>query len=519
MLERIQFIRSKLVVSLKQFHEHMLHLRPNTIGLFLLPFFIGLITMAQNAWVPGLFKDGYFYAALGRNAIEKGHWIIPHLSEHNFPDFFHHPPFVFMLEGLYFGLVGANWVTARMFSIIFAFITAVIVYKKIFKQYGQSLAFLSISLLMLIPPFFKKARFPNLDYPLTLCIYSSLFFFYQAIHQQDPKLKKYWFLSGLFFGLALLAKGPPAIFILVSMGVYILLNNLWKKLLSPIPWLALAFGSCFYLIWPLLLALKGESEHFWGYLQASVMGTIVEGRTGANGHLFTYVLFLLEDAAPFFLLGIAGLILFFLKFKEQKNSLISLAASIFLAIMISSAFFQWKYSHYILPIYPGMAILGAYFIYDRMNYFFNYYYFGLKYLSALACIILLIFPITTQVRRDKEPIGAPERFARGETFQTQVHGLAQMRFVSWHRFMNKAGRRSQFFGQIVKRKYNGSRRHSKGPIPRIGSHQHQIFLHYTGTQLQWTILPIIQAMRLLCRHHGDTVGTCIVRIHVRVLSR
>jgi len=68
----------------------------------------------------------------------------------------------------------------------------------------------------------KKVRFPGMDMPLMLFTLMSIMFYYRAYVEN---LKKYWLGCGIFFGLALLTKGPMALFIPLA----ILLHLLWTR--------------------------------------------------------------------------------------------------------------------------------------------------------------------------------------------------------------------------------------------------------------------------------------------------
>ena len=59
-----------------------------------------------------------------------------------------------------------------------------------------------------------------------------------------------------------------------------------------------------------------------------------------------------------------------------------------------------KYSHYLILIYPAMAALAGYTALKLSKKWKQYLHTTLKIFSLILALILLIFPITTNIRRD-----------------------------------------------------------------------------------------------------------------------
>ena len=68
---------------------------------FFLTFF-AVVIYCQHAWLVGMFPDGHLYMAFSKNAVEQGHWLVPHLSNSIYAAFGDHIPFIFILQGFYF---------------------------------------------------------------------------------------------------------------------------------------------------------------------------------------------------------------------------------------------------------------------------------------------------------------------------------------------------------------------------------------------------------------------------------
>ena len=280
--------------------------------------FIGLVLYLQNAWVPGFFQDGYLYSAFARSAAEDGNWLIPHLAPNLYDKFDQHAPLAFILQGVFFKIFGPSYVSGRIFSTIFTLGTFFILVSWIFKI-DKKWAFFAGLIFLLIPSLIKKTRFPGMDTPLMFFIFTSLFFYFKALTQQ----KKNWIYCGLFFGLAMLVKGPMAILVPFGIFCHLLVTKDLKRLLTPVPWGGLFLGLILFSIWPLSLYLKGEFGVFTHYLDFTFLHTIKDGRGGSSS-FFTYFLFLLKQTPLWFLLFGFTLFKFFKKeYKSKEQFLLS----------------------------------------------------------------------------------------------------------------------------------------------------------------------------------------------------
>jgi 4-amino-4-deoxy-L-arabinose transferase-like glycosyltransferase len=347
------------------------------------------VLLFQHAWVPGFFHDGYLYAEMGKNAAFDGYWLVPHLNNEVYSEFFHHLPFVFVLEGLFFKIFGASFVTARIFAGFFSLMTLIILIDWVKKEKGEKLAWLTGVMLTITLPLIKKSRFPNLDLPLMLFTLVSLRFYF----------KKSWLLCGVFFGLALLTKGPMGLFIPIIIFLHLIFTKNIRSLKRIKPWLGLGLGFAIFGIWPLALSLSGKISIFYSWFNFTFLHTITEAR-GVESSVFTYFIFLLKNCAPLF---IASFYSFWIYKKENvKCEFFLLMGSLFLSFLLLLSIPDFKYSHYLIPLYPAMAFLAAYSlkeISEKIELRIKNVYLGF---AVLVTLVLLIFPITTQIKRDPE---------------------------------------------------------------------------------------------------------------------
>ncbi len=212
------------------------------------------------------------------------------------------------------------------------------------------------------------------------------------------KKNEKWWACGLFFGLALLTKGPPAFTIPLIISTHLLVH---KRLLflSIKPWMGLIFGFIIFLQWPLLLYLNDKLYVFINYFKIQFVTSIINGRGVENFDFLQYWKFLVLYAGPLPILGLIGIILNLKKIKSDP--LYSLFFISFFMIIFPFSFIKLKYSNYLIPSYPGLAFFSGTFLY---KFFKNYeekflYYF--KTLILILSLFQVIYPVTNKISRDK----------------------------------------------------------------------------------------------------------------------
>ena len=359
-------------------------------------FFLATVLFAQQAWVNGFFHDGYLYASFGRNAALKGFWLIPHYTEEVYSRFFQHTPLVFILEGIFFKIFGVSNTSARLFVSGFSIATATLLIYWISMQKDKKRKWwpwMSVAVFLLIPPLIKKSRFVNLDIPLMFFTSAALFFYWRAFTSN-----RHYYGYGIFFGLSLLTKGPMGLFIPMITTTHLLLTGKLKEHLFKYL-LAITLGFLIFSIWPIALHMTENFDIFLNYLKFTFRFTIQEGRNATENNLFLYFIFLLKQCPLWFGLAILSLWHCVKEFKKVDTLFLLFVCSFWIPLICLS-FFKHKYSHYLIPIYPAMAALSGYYAQKLSNKWKQNLYNGLKIFSLALALILLIFPITTNIRRD-----------------------------------------------------------------------------------------------------------------------
>ena len=388
---------------IKQFlRQYWAHISEGEATSLTFIFVLSLVVFCQMSWVPGFFHDGYLYAAFSKNAASRGFWLIPHLSTDTYDTFYQHSPFVFIMGGLFFKIFGDSVTAARLFGSLWGVGMVVGLSWFIFRFHDRWMGFLSGLILILSYPLVKKLRFPNMDLPLCFFMLTSLIFYIKAFTQRR---NIFWILSGIFFGLALLAKGPPALALPLTFLIHLALTRRLKFLRSPYPWLSLMIGLSIFALWPITLYLNGQFEIFQKYYTNMFFTTALEGRGLQENDVFAYLKLLATETLPWFLAALWGLY----KLWQRRDLQLMLWATFYICFLVIFSLMKFKYSHYILPLYAPQAVLAAYGLRDLYRKYFAYVFGVLRPVSIMATLALLIFPLTNHSSRDHEVMLTLER--------------------------------------------------------------------------------------------------------------
>jgi 4-amino-4-deoxy-L-arabinose transferase-like glycosyltransferase len=152
--------------------------------------------------------DGPAYAVIGKELAHRPfvQWAV--LTWNGIP-VFEHPHLTPWLLGLSISLMGASTLAALMPVALLSLATVFLAYAVGRRLLDHDFGLLTATVLALTPEFIKGARNPMLEPALMFCIALAI---YLHVRSTEPgRLIRDTVLSGLSLGLALLAKGPPAL--------------------------------------------------------------------------------------------------------------------------------------------------------------------------------------------------------------------------------------------------------------------------------------------------------------------
>ncbi len=361
---------------------------------------LGIILSLNNSWVEDMFFDGHLYMALGKNASELGYWLIPHLSKSTYPEFTHHTSFVFILEGLFFKLFGSSYTSGRIFSSLFYLGSFTVLYLWSQRK-SKVLAFWSSFFFLIIPPLVKKNRYPGLDIPLMFfCLLSAFLFFRYLEEKVEIKRLKLALGAGFSWGCALLVKPPIAFFVPLSALAYLLVIRRKEAFQNFKSYLIPAVGLFLFSLWPLALWGVGKDWVFKEYLHFTFVHTAFEGRGIETTNPLYYFFYLIKRTGFIFPMALIGT---WLSWKKEWNEG-KYAFCFFFSLIFIMSFFTLKYSHYIIPLYPYLALLAGItaITYLPQNWSFFFINKITPVLTISVFIALAVFPLTNKSKRNPE---------------------------------------------------------------------------------------------------------------------
>ncbi len=322
-----------------------------------LAWLLGLVCLfifLANLGGPALFEpDEGRNAEKGREILLLKDWVTPH---ENFLPALDKPMFFYWLVAISFKLLGVSEWSARLPALVAALACLFFVYRFAHRFWGPWEALWSVLILATSLEFFLLARIVLLDMTLTLFVTLALYSFYAAVHANDERSRRlHCVLMYIALGAGTVIKGLAGV-VLPGMVYffYLLFTKRWSVLgrLYLLPGAILYFGvvSPWY-VWaefrnPGYLRYFFWDEHLTRYVSD-------EFNRSKGWYYFFFVV-----AIGF--LPWTALLPCVIKDRWQKNDDKNLF--LILAAVLPFLFFSASSSqlpHYILPIFPALAILTA----------------------------------------------------------------------------------------------------------------------------------------------------------------
>jgi 4-amino-4-deoxy-L-arabinose transferase-like glycosyltransferase len=298
-----------------------------------------------------------------------------------------------MLEGLFFKVFGISFFSARLFVNLFSIATlgSIIYFTK--KHATQFQVVMSAFLFLTIYPLLRHSRHPNFDMPLMFSCFMAMSFYIKAL---ETSKKRNWYYSGVFFGLAMLFKGPMAVFIPLTMIIHLVISKKLSVLRNITPWLGLLSGFVVFSIWPIGLYATGEFKVFTEWFKFTIVDTIFHSRGASENDYLTYVKYLFTYAPiQMVLLFVSLYRLRKVKFKEYY--LVHLI--FFCVVLFITSMMKFKLSHYITTLYPSLVIIAGLGLSDFKNVKIENAIVGFMLIAGL---VLFVLPQDPKKTRDYE---------------------------------------------------------------------------------------------------------------------
>ncbi len=324
---------------------------------------ICLVILLANLGGAALFEpDEGRNAEKAREILVLNDWVTPH---HNFLPTLDKPMGFYWPVALSFKLFGISEWAARLPSVLAAMGCLLLVYRFARRQWGFQAALWSCLVLVTSVEFFLFARLVIFDMSLTFFLALALFSFYSAAAASDPRSRLMH--SAIMYGamgVGTLLKGPIAVVIPgMVVFVFLLFTRQWGLLAR----LSVLRGALLYFVIVAPWYIWTEAENP-GYLRYFLL----------EEHFLRYVTPQFnrrEGWYYFFLVLAAGFLPWSLLLPQMVKNFYRGSfdrANLFLALwtLLPFIFFSLsssKLPHYILPIFPALALLTGRFIFEKIH--------------------------------------------------------------------------------------------------------------------------------------------------------
>lgn len=287
-----------------------------------------------------------------REILTLNDWVTPHENFHAVLD---KPISFYWLIALSYKLFGVSEWSARLPSAIAAFGCLVLVYLFVQRRWGRWTALWSALILLTSMEFFGLARVVIFDMSLTFFLTLALCAFYEAVHTDNAGRRRVICLvMYLALGAATLLKGLIGV-VIPGMVIffYLLLGNRWAVLKK----IYLVPGAVVFLavVLPWYLQVEARNDGYLKYfLWDEHFGRFASTMFHRKGPWYYFIGVLLLGFMPW------SFLLPFVAKKYWKEKLDDKTLFLVLWVLLPFVFFSLsksKLPHYILPIFPALAIL------------------------------------------------------------------------------------------------------------------------------------------------------------------
>ena len=327
--------------------------RESRLIIILILFSALLFLMALGA-MPLTDPDEVFYAETAKEMLNRGEFLTPYIFGE--PQF-EKPPLYYWLVIFGFKVFGVNEFSARIASAIFGILGVIGVYLLGKILINKRTGFFAGIVLATCIKYTALSRACVTDIVLTVfLLYAFLYFFYGYLSERGKT--KWYLLSSLFLGLAVLTKGPIGVFLpFVIIGIYLILTKEFKRL-KEIPFIR---GALLFLAVSLpwyLLMYKVHGKEFVNVFFGFHNITRFLHPEHATGDVFYYYIpIIVGGFFPWIAFLPLGIWQIFRKAAERIRKANLFLIVWFLVIFIFFSFSRTKLPTYIFPLYPALALL------------------------------------------------------------------------------------------------------------------------------------------------------------------
>ncbi len=313
-----------------------------TVGSFFVNFW------GWDLWAP----DEPRYAEVAREALDDGHWLVPHLGGRMYAD---KPPLYFWLLAGSYAALGMTPFAVRILPVLSASATILVTYFLGRRLFNRRVALFAAIVLGTSVQFMDLGRHGNIDATLTLVTTAAIALLFLAHHESRRGL---WLPAYVLMALGVLMKGPVGFLVpLLVFIVYLVVTGQAKgirrmRLLPGLGILLVVVGA-----WLVPAALEGGPDYTRTVLLRQNVGRAVASFSHAKP-LYYYLTSFPPNFLPWIVFLPQAVHLCIHRRTLQRLLPVVWFATVFVFFSLMSG----KRGLYLLPLFPAAALLvGVFF--------------------------------------------------------------------------------------------------------------------------------------------------------------
>lgn len=258
------------------------------------------------------------------------------------------PPLAYWLSAASFATLGVNEWAGRLSMMLAGWSTLGLTMWLAADWFGRRASMWTGAVLLGSFLFFRHSRLAETDVLVTLFITAAIFAILRGFDRRARSIL--WFqLSGLMIGLAIMAKGAPAVFPLIFLLALCAIESRWRDLrawlFSGAPLIAIVVGAPW---WVYVRTLPN-----WREVMADEATDLFEGKDHFRW-FWDYGPMLLRATLPWCGFGIAALVEAAVRRRYSRQARLLVWCG---AILVPLCIIGQKQDHYLFPLMPPLAIL------------------------------------------------------------------------------------------------------------------------------------------------------------------
>lgn len=331
--------------------------------LFIFAIIISAVVIFHRLGEAYLAGDDCYYSEIAKEMVKTGDYLSPH---NGYKVDFHtsKPPMLFWMNALSGKIFGFNSFGMRLPSAVLGFAGMIALFIFVSRYFNPYTAFMSVLILTFTQQYLYHLRSAVTDGPFAVFFMLSLISFWAA---RAENKNVFYYLSGLFAGLAVMTRQIPGLFIFVVIFAYIFAAKEFNILKKPHFYGGILLSIIVFMPWHILMYQRHGVDFLKQYFGVALMTGIKGYPASYSGNpslnpWYAYYEILLSNYwpwLPFLVAGYYKVLKNYKNFTEEEKKRFMYMFSWSLTPLAIFQIAKVKQYHYIVPLYAPFAVIAA----------------------------------------------------------------------------------------------------------------------------------------------------------------